>query len=361
MEELAVGRPHERAARGNAPARSNTSGELSAARAELRKLFLANVLDVKHQVGAQLQHLDELTAVFSSFGDERSLGRAAYLRANVYWDSFRLAAAESALGEALDHARKSESHHDAQRALESLTAVFLLGPHPVDDAIERCKEILVESDEPLSRSKCLLRLGTLYAMKEDFDTARAHVEEGRSILLDLGHRHAVAASTHESGMVEVLAGRHQEAEREFRDGIETLEIIGDGATLASSAAHLARVLYSRGQLEDALHWTEASEAAWGDHPYGIVEWGPTRAKIQARFGHTEVAEHLARAALQTIQMSDDILARADTAIGLAEVYILGGRYIAATPLLEEAVGLYSSKGVVPFERQTRRLLAATAA
>jgi tetratricopeptide (TPR) repeat protein len=198
-------------------------------------------------------------------------------------------------------------------------------------------------------------------MCEAFDVARSYIREARQILSELDDEHALAASTHEAGMVEVLAGDHLAAAAEFRKGLSALEIMGDRVTLAGLAAHLAKVLYTQGHLQEALHWTEASEAAWGDHPYGIVDWGPTRARIQASFGHLEVAELLARAALQPFRASDDALARAHALWGLADVHIMRGGYLAAAPLLEEALALYRAKEVRPFETQLHKIVSSLAA
>jgi len=339
------------------PSISRKSHALMAAQAELRGLLLAGTAGDKRATDTEFDRLDKLAEVFASCGDEQSLGRVAYIRANAYWDSFRLGAAESALVEAVGHARRSESHHDVARALESLTAVLLHGPHPVRTAVAWCEEIADGAyDDPTLKAKSLLRIAHLNAMQGRFPEAESQVEEARTSLHEINHRHAEAVSSHEAGMVQVLAGRLEAAEAEFKTGIETLEVMGDGAALATSAAYLADVLCKQGRLEEALHWTEASEATWGNHPYGIVEWGPTRAKIQARFGHVEVAEHLGRAALRAVNHSDDILARAHASLGLADVCTLAGKYTASDGFLTEAADLYKAKGATVLENMVRSRL-----
>jgi tetratricopeptide (TPR) repeat protein len=331
------------------------------AQSELLCLMLDNYLMTNDDLTIDLVRLDTLEPAFEGANDEVWLGRAEYLRANLHWDGYQLGEAEAALGRALQMARKAGCAPDVARALGSFTAVLLRGPHPVDDAIERCETIIsLSSDQLLVNAKCLLRLAGLHAMKDEFTFARRKIYESRAILEDLGGTFHLAASTHEAGLVELLAGDNRAAEIEFSMGIELLESMEERATLASSAAYLARALYAQGRHEEAMHWTEASEAAWGDEGSGIVEWGPTRAKILARWGHADIAEGLARSVLEPVSDSDDVLARGHALVGLAEVLAITHRPD-PNRYLEEANKLYSAKGIRPLVRRILAKLVATSA
>jgi tetratricopeptide (TPR) repeat protein len=124
------------------------------------------------------------------------------------------------------------------------------------------------------------------------------------------------------------------------------------------AALLAEVLYRLGHHDEALEWTERSGRAT---PPEDVEaqafWRTTRAKIVATRGEADEALRLSSEAIDWIRRSDGLHAIGTCLSDRAEIHRLLGRPDEARPFLEEALGVYEHKGIVPSIESTRALLA----
>jgi class 3 adenylate cyclase/tetratricopeptide (TPR) repeat protein len=338
-----------------------TKDERMLARASLQHCWLRSYTDVEGWKEQALAETERLIPLFESASDQFGLARSHYLRAQIHWDDYRLVDAEKALEQALFHAREGgEKTHDEAKILSSLTATLFWGPMPVSQALTICDEIVEQGGgNRFVQATALLRTAGLRAMSSEFDEARASVARARSILSDLGQAFSLARSTHEAGLVELLAGDGPAAEKEFRSGLEALETRGEKAFLATSAALLARALYEQDALDDAESFTRASEEAAGDDPAIKAEWGPTRAKVLARRGQLDEAETLAREALAIASEPDDVLVRGHALEGVAEVLLLADNKADAKPLLEEALALYEKKQVAPLIEKVRAALAST--
>jgi Flp pilus assembly protein TadD len=119
---------------------------------------------------------------------------------------------------------------------------------------------------------------------------------------------------------------------------------------------LARALYERDQIDEALKFTEASEEAAGDDPSLKAEWGPVRALCLAKSGALDEAEKLAREALEFATEPDDVLIRGYALAALGAVLLQAGRNDDARGFLEESLELYERKGVIPLVERGKSLL-----
>ena len=115
--------------------------------------------------------------------------------------------------------------------------------------------------------------------------------------------------------MEMLAGDAEAAERELRDAIDVATEMGASRYVALYRTRLAHVLVAQGRDEDALAELEQAR----DAVRRRREWKTARARVLARRGETEEAVALAREAVGAMAGSDDITARAEILVDLAEV------------------------------------------
>jgi tetratricopeptide (TPR) repeat protein len=149
------------------------------------------------------------------------------------------------------------------------------------------------------------------------------------------------------------------AERALRRGYDGLEEMGAAAEVAPVlAALLAQALYAQGRDEEALEFTDLSEAAAAsDDLFAQVQWRAARAKVLARLGQTDPAESLAAKAVALAEQSDFLVLHGDALVDLAEVLRLAGRPSDGAPPVEQALRLYEQKGSVVSVPRARALLA----
>ena len=139
--------------------------------------------------------------------------------------------------------------------LQELAASLYYGPTSVPEAIQRCRELLVDADRG-GEANILAFLAGLEGMAGRFDNARDLSARARA---DLRARVTIYLSTNcatVSADVELLAGDDAEAERILRESCARLEEWGEQAHLATQAAQLGEAVYNQGRYEDALQWAE---------------------------------------------------------------------------------------------------------
>jgi tetratricopeptide (TPR) repeat protein len=328
------------------------------ARASLQRVLLRSYTDVESWKDEARSETERLIPLFEELGDDFGLARAHFLLAQVHWDDYKMSAAEQALEQALAHAREGGNSHDEAKILSSLSATLFWGPAPADKAIALCEEIIEKSGgNRFVQATCLLRSAGLQAMRGEFEEARTLVARARTIFNDLGQAFPLARSTHEAGFIELLAGRPDAAEKEFREGISALESMGEKAFLATSFVMLSHALYAQGRFDEAMEANETGEDASGDDPAMKAEWGPWRARVLAQRGDHDAAITLAREAVDIAAEPDDVFVRGGALQGLGEVLVLAGQNGEAGAPLREALQLYEAKGVAPLVAKVTESLA----
>ncbi len=272
-------------------------------------------------------------------GDEAGLARAwllvvihAYIRGHN-----RSLSAE--LERALDHARRAGNarHVRTLLALGALSLVF--SETPVDDAVERCDDLVAEgADQSIVRGA----RACLHAMAGRFDLARAEYADGRAMLAEFGRRRPGAVLTLFAGIVELWAGNAPGAERELHQAARTLESIGDQGTLSTASLYMAAALEAQGQHHEALRWAEAGRRnATAADVVSQVTWRTTLARLVP-----ERAIELATKAVAVAGETDLTVLQADAALCLRDVLLVHGRRAEAAEAGARAEGLYRAKGHV---------------
>jgi tetratricopeptide (TPR) repeat protein len=271
----------------------------------------------------------------------------------------RVAAAEEALRRAIDYARRAGDERTEAQALNLSVGAAFHGPLPVPAAIRRCDQILERPpDQQRVVASAYRALAGLKAMQGDFAEARDLARRDRTILEDLGLRVTAAVSAEIYGLVELLAGDPEAAERELRAGYETLERLGARRSLSNVSPTLAQALFAQGRDDDALRMTEVAEQVSApDDRVPQVQWRAARARVLARRGDVEQAERLAREAVAIAEATPEFLVlHADALVDLAHVLVAAGRAGDAASAAAHALELYARKEHAVAERRTRALV-----
>jgi tetratricopeptide (TPR) repeat protein len=285
--------------------------------------------------------------VLEELGDDRTLAKAWRLAGFVQgfmlcrWEACREAAMNG-----LRHARQAGDMKQQGDNLIGLLFSLMLGPTPVEAAIEECERIRQATAAiPQARAGVLSVLGPLEARRGRFDVARQLMAESRAIHEELGYRLYETGSSLQYALIELLAGDPVAAELELRRVYEALTRIGRKHFLAAVAILLARALYLQGRYDEAEEFVRAGEEAlFPNDVWAQITFRGTRAKLLAQRGALAEAEQAARAGVELSRETDALEIQAEALLDLAEVLFRAGRPAEAVPLVQEASSLFARKG-----------------
>ena len=325
-------------------------------RASVQRAFLLLHTDPERWTDEARGEAERAISALEEIGDELELARAWQLASHVEFFDGMMATCDAKLERALSHARRAEDSREEARILRWLASSALWGPLPVEDAIERCEEILERTQgNSLVQANCHVRLAGLEAMRGRFDEARRRTAQARALLTEFGLTYFLAHSRDVAALVERLAGNPAGAEAELRASYEELRDMGERTFLSENTAQLAQELYAQGRYDEAERFVVVSEEASSGRAQKAY-WGPVRAKLLARRGDAKAAETLARESVAIWGERDFLLWHGYALIDLAEVLRLLGRAPEAVPILGEAVELFERKGIIPAAETARALL-----
>jgi tetratricopeptide (TPR) repeat protein len=285
--------------------------------------------------------------VFERCGDHQGLCNARRLDAWLHWNEAHAAAAAEAWEQAAAHARLAGNEHARAEILTWIASSLWFGPTAVAEGIRRCEEIRSAVSGHLESEALALRhLGGLHALDGRFDLARPLFATSNAVFEDLGLTLNAATSQNEAAM-EMLAGDAQAAEASLRAGFEALEQMGEQAFLSTTAAFLARAVFSQGRVAEAeeLAQRSAQLTAPGDLLTQVL-WRGVQARVLATRGRLDDAEALAREAVALAERTDFLVYHGDALIDLAFILRDAGRTAEAAAAATEGLHLHVQKGNV---------------
>ena len=265
------------------------------------------------------------------------------------WDDYQASA---------EHARRAGDFWLEARAKAGLVAELHHGPAPLDRGIPQAEEILRTTIAYRGVQQFVLyHLAAMYALVGRIEEGRRAYRESRRIANELGDRIADAAVSHESSVVEVLAGEFAVAQQELLADIAKLKALGDKGLLATSTALLAQTLAWVGDLAGAeAAACQAEDAAAEDDAIPQVIWRCAKAVSYASTGRVAEARTLIRDALRRADQLSVPLVTADALASAAKVFRALNDSEAARDALERAIALYEAKGAtLPAERARQEL------
>ncbi|MFL5797251.1 MAG: BTAD domain-containing putative transcriptional regulator [Actinomycetota bacterium] len=282
---------------------------------------------------------DEAIAHFAETANEGGLAQAVFLTANVEERAGRMAAMEERYRTSLVHADRSGQMREMLAARWMLADALTLGPVPVSECIDHCRELL--SVRGIEIPGVRMALGLLSAMAGRLDEAREMNDHTRwSIEERMRVRRLLKFVALSRGTIEQLAGNLRAAEREFRAALEIDRSFGEERDDRSqAAARLALVLRRQGRDDEAAEMAAISaESAPSESVAAQALSGAARAGVSADAG-------LARSVVEKVP--DDMPnLRGDVLVELAAALERSGDSQGARGALDEAVACYKSKGNV---------------
>jgi tetratricopeptide (TPR) repeat protein len=294
---------------------------------------------------------DQITqaiAEFERLGHHAGLAKAWRLLAIVYASKCRFADAERAVTQTIHHANAAGDSLVVVRNAPAYSFIWLSGPTPVPEAIERCRALIEESaGDRRTEGTVLCALAPLEAMEGRFFAARSSYRRAQQILGDLGLRVLASCTSLNSGPVEMLAGDPAAAERELRRDRELLEGLGDRYFLPCVIAFLAQAVLAQGRVAEAEELAlRSAELSAADDIEAQSVWRRVSAQARADAGAADDAVRLAREAVEFADRADSPTLRADALYDLAVVLAACGKADEAAGAATTAGGLYEAKGNV---------------
>jgi class 3 adenylate cyclase/tetratricopeptide (TPR) repeat protein len=314
-------------------------------RAVIERSSLAAFTDPAVRADDLLRRAAEAVLVFEESGDELGLAKAALHVAEARWMQGKCGEMEEVLERAIAHAERAGARRERSWALGSLCRAALLGPTPVEEAIERCDRTRERAvDDVVVAAYADSCTAVLEAMRGRPDEARGFYERTHERLEDIGLNVLLASVRMYAGWAELILGEPELAERELRVGYNALARIGERAYLSTMAAFLARALQALGRDNEADALTLVSEESASRDDIGSqVIWRGTRARVLAR-RDGERAVELASSALELSRRTDFVNVQADAFVDFAATMRTVGRDEDALAALAEALRLYEMKG-----------------
>jgi class 3 adenylate cyclase/tetratricopeptide (TPR) repeat protein len=313
--------------------------------ANLVRLLVRFVTDSAGWSDASMREAERAVPVLEEVGDHAGLARAWRLLGSVHGTACRYADAERAVQQAIDHARLATDRRQELRNLPAYAMSALYGPMPVDDAIDRCMQILEQAPGDL-RTEGIVRctLAQLQAMAGRFDEARVLYRRGRETFVELGGPLFIASTSLDSGRVELLAGDSEAALAELGPDHDALEAMGERYLRSTITALMAQAHLVAGRFEEADRLALLCEAlAAPDDVEAQALWRSTRARVLAD-SDPETALRLASEAVDLARTTDGLVMQANALFDLAIVLSTVGQGAAAADASKEAGELYELKG-----------------
>jgi class 3 adenylate cyclase/tetratricopeptide (TPR) repeat protein len=334
--------------------------ERAALHAELGCLYVTAFGDLESFLQDGYEQIQRTIPLLERLEDNEGLGRAWFQLAYLDWAAGHSERAREKVERALQLLRLSDMDRWEANAVRLHCLILYWGPAPRAEVERHTREALELARGAKMRhleASALTLLARTAAMQGEFEEARRFMGLATGITTELGELLTQAADSISEATVELLAGDLRAAEAALRRGRKELERMGGTGPLASLDALLARVLLRQERYEEAEdHAGWCREAAASHQVDAQVKWRSIRAVVQARRGELEVAEQLAREAVERADQTDQVEIQAEARADLGEVLRLAGRRQEAAAQLNRAVQLYERKGNVVAAKQVRSVL-----
>ncbi|HEX6127462.1 MAG TPA: adenylate/guanylate cyclase domain-containing protein [Candidatus Limnocylindria bacterium] len=293
-----------------------------------------------------MAEVERAVPILEALGDHIGLAMANRVLVGVHGARAQYGRAAEAGRQMIEHARAAEDSRLERRGSIGYSQAALLGPTPVDEALDQCQRLVQEAaGDRRAEAMIGLCIAQLLALRGEFVPAREQYVRSQRMLNDLG-RSVVASSTSiNAAEVEMLAGDLARAEALLRSDYAELGEMGEQYRRSTIALLLARVLLLQHRIDEAdILAQEIRASAAADDVDSQVAWRSVVAEIDALRGNTEEATTLALEALELSRTTDDPRLQGGVHAVLAQVHELAGRDDEGRSAADEARRLYETKG-----------------
>ena len=306
--------------------------------------------------------IDRAIHVFESHDDKLGLAKARRLRAYILAATGASTRALEEADRAIELARQAEDARLEAKIRRLQGIILFWGPTPLSEVAVRVRQ---DVEWARQRGMYSLEAGALSilarvaAMQNDVDEARQLLEQTKAITPDLDEILTVTTEVMSEGLVELYADDPEASAAALDRGLRILERRGSGTARADLAALLAQCRLRQKRYDEALTLTEICEhAAAAESLHDTqIKWRELRAAVLARKGQLDLAEPLAREAVERSSRSEHFDSRGAALLTLAE--ILRDRELPreAARFASDALRVYRDKGDLVSTERARLLLA----
>jgi tetratricopeptide (TPR) repeat protein len=288
-------------------------------------------------------------AVFETLGDDRGVALALLLLARERWLALRLSEMEELLDRALPAAERAGDERLVVELLKGLAQAAVFGPRPAEEAVARGELLLARAREigPMAAATIAMLLGVIEATRGNRDQARRLGAESRAVMEEVAPGWNVAGAELYAGLASLTLGEAEQAEAELCEAAELLAQHGERGVASTVAALRARALLeldrhaeAEQQAQLALEWSDAGDVVSQAYARGAL------ARVLASRGAMDDAATNAREAVELSSASDFLNQRGDALFDLALVLEAAGDTDAARQAATAAGEFYRAKGNV---------------
>ena len=290
---------------------------------------------------------EELLAARSKFenvGDFKGVAAVDRIRAGMAWINGRMTEAARIFTEAAESADVAGEARQAARSRADSLQVLGMGPERMSEISRAALEQLALGPDPVARAFLTLNLAVAEGSLGAIAAAREHYAEGRSSLIDLGHRTWALISAQLSAQIELQADNATGAAEILADSLRELDSIGERNYLSTTAAILARVLCDLGEWSWAREAITMSRSA--SSPDDLVTealWRSAEARWLANQGELISADRSIQAALDILARTDMLMLQAMVWEDAASVAASADREVDQRLAITEALIRYRIK------------------
>jgi tetratricopeptide (TPR) repeat protein len=293
--------------------------------------------------------VDGAVPALTRLGDDRGLALAWKLAGAAANYSDDPVALEQAMRQMRAHAHRLGDTRLETEAMFWLGLNAYFGPRPLPAAVRVCTELAESAETPLQRSDGRFWLGACRALEGALDEIDGSMEEARAVYADLGMRTRHGGTSIAVGLLKLLAHDAAGAVAVLEAGADELAQIGDKGYRSTALLLLAFALY---RLQNDAQAQQALAESIGLNPDGQGTTMVLALQAIAAGEDHEEAERLARAALDSVDLSQARWGEAMVLVGIAEVLRRAGNVTDAAEALRQALTLYEQKGVTLGVEQT---------
>ncbi|MGD2077105.1 MAG: tetratricopeptide repeat protein [Chloroflexota bacterium] len=278
----------------------------------------------------------------SAANSGESLSVQSQLLANLAWFQSGLGKNQVALKNAEDAVAVADQAHDRVSRAHGLSilgwTLQVLGRFDESvDALSEAVTIFNQNDRPLRASLALIRLGSVYWRKRDFEKTVAYYQQSLEIEERLQNKRGINRATGGIGLVYVHLDKYDEALVWLNKALDLDRELGNRFGVARHLGNLGTLYLALGDYPQALALYQ--EAAQIDRALGnkstLAIWLGSIGNVYKQTADDELALDHYDQAIAMYQDLGDRFNLCEALLGKAEVYMSRGDVASARPLIEQ--------------------------